>query len=87
MAKSEDWALLAMETEALRLVSEYKNYSILNGQGPRKESKRVVKDLSNFYLGTLRKGYNISKYGCVASGKVKFESQIPHKIRLISVAA
>lgn len=29
----------------------------------------------------------ISKYGCVISGKVKFDSQNPRKIRLISVAA
>lgn len=40
-----------METEALRLVSEYKNlpdFKWAMGQG--RESKRVVKDVSNFFI-------------------------------------
>ena len=50
MAKSEDWPLFsAMETEALRLVSEYKNHpEFKQARGQGRESKRVVKDLSNF---------------------------------------
>lgn len=52
MAKSEDWALFsAMETEALRLVSEYKNHPDFKwARGQGRESKRVVKDLSNFFI-------------------------------------
>lgn len=52
MAKSEDWPLFsAMETEALRLVSEYKNHpEFKRARGQGRESKRVVKDLSNFFI-------------------------------------
>lgn len=59
MATSKDWPLFsAMETEALRLVSESKNHpDFKRAMGQGRESKRVVKDVSNFfYLGTLREG-------------------------------
>ena len=51
MAKSEDWPLFsAMETEALRLVSKNKNHPDFKwAMGQGRESKRVVKDVSNFF--------------------------------------
>lgn len=40
-----------METEALRLVSEYKNHPDFKwAMGQGRESKRVVKDVSNFFI-------------------------------------